>query len=57
MALSNVKETVDWYTRDFDWRVAHQDATWALVQFANASLAFVIPEQHPSAIRLRMATR
>jgi catechol-2,3-dioxygenase len=47
VAVCNVKETVDWYTQHFDCRVAYQDATWALVQFANVSLAFVVPEQHP----------
>ncbi|MGB2662875.1 MAG: VOC family protein [Candidatus Acidiferrum sp.] len=47
VAVSDVNETVDWYTRHFDCRVAYQDVTWALVQFANVSLAFVVPEQHP----------
>jgi len=47
VAVSNVKETVDWYTQHFGCRVTYQDDTWALVQFANVSLAFVLPEQHP----------
>lgn len=60
-AVSDVKGTVDWYTRHFDCRVAYQDATWALVQFSNVSLAFVPEQLHrtsrSSAIRLLTATR
>src|SRR6266849_6370551 len=31
----------------FDCKLAYQDETWALVEFANISLAFVLSEQHP----------
>jgi catechol 2,3-dioxygenase-like lactoylglutathione lyase family enzyme len=47
VAVSNVKETVDWYLHHFDCQVSYQDETWALVKFANVSLAFVVPDQHP----------
>ena len=47
VAVANVKDTVDWYAKRFDCKVAYQDETWALVEFANISLAFVLPEQHP----------
>jgi catechol 2,3-dioxygenase-like lactoylglutathione lyase family enzyme len=47
ISVSNVKETVAWYTKHFDCKVAYQDETWALVQFANIQLAFVMPQQHP----------
>jgi catechol 2,3-dioxygenase-like lactoylglutathione lyase family enzyme len=40
--VSNVKETVAWYTQHFDCRAVYQDDTWAIVQFANVSLAFVV---------------
>ncbi len=52
VAVQNVKETVDWYTSHFDCKVTYQDDTWALVQFANVSLAFVLPAQHPPHIAL-----
>jgi catechol 2,3-dioxygenase-like lactoylglutathione lyase family enzyme len=52
IAVTNVKETVDWYTHQFECRVVYQDDTWAIVQFANVSLAFVVPEQHPPHIAL-----
>jgi catechol 2,3-dioxygenase-like lactoylglutathione lyase family enzyme len=47
VAVSNLKETVDWYLEHFDCSLAYQDETWAIVKFANVSLAFVLPEQHP----------
>lgn len=47
VSVSNVKDTVDWYTKHFDCKVSYQDESWALVEFANISLAFVLPEQHP----------
>jgi catechol 2,3-dioxygenase-like lactoylglutathione lyase family enzyme len=47
VAVSNVKETVDWYTKHFDCKVSYQDESWALVEFANIRLAFVLSEQHP----------
>jgi len=47
ISVSNIKETVDWYTKRFGCKVNYQDETWALVEFANVQLAFVLPEQHP----------
>jgi catechol 2,3-dioxygenase-like lactoylglutathione lyase family enzyme len=52
IAVTDLKETVAWYTSHFDCRLSYQDETWAIVQFANVSLAFVIPEQHPPHIAL-----
>lgn len=45
--VANVKDTVDWYTKKFECNVKYQDDTWALLEFANISLAFVLPQQHP----------
>jgi extradiol dioxygenase family protein len=45
--VTNVKDTVDWYTQKFDCKVTYQDETWALLQFANISMALVLPNQHP----------
>jgi catechol 2,3-dioxygenase-like lactoylglutathione lyase family enzyme len=47
VSVSNLKETVDWYLQHFDCQLAYQDDTWAIVKFANVSLAFVLPQQHP----------
>ncbi len=47
VTVSDLKKTMDWYTEKFRCKVIYQDATWALIQFANISLAFVLAEQHP----------
>jgi catechol 2,3-dioxygenase-like lactoylglutathione lyase family enzyme len=47
VSVSDVKRTVDWYLKNFNCKVAHQDDTWALLEFANIRVAFVLPQQHP----------
>jgi catechol 2,3-dioxygenase-like lactoylglutathione lyase family enzyme len=47
VSVANVGETVKWYQQHFQCKVAYQDETWALVEFANIRLAFVLPSQHP----------
>jgi catechol 2,3-dioxygenase-like lactoylglutathione lyase family enzyme len=47
VAVSDVKGTVDWYLKNFSCKVAYQDETWALLEFANIRVAFVLPNQHP----------
>lgn len=47
ISVSNVKDTVGWYTKQFDCTVKYQDETWALLEFANIRIAFVLPQQHP----------
>ena len=47
VSVANVAETVNWYKQHFQCQVAYQDDTWALVEFANIRLAFVLPSQHP----------
>ena len=50
--VQDVKETVQWYTERFHCEVEYQDATWAMLAFANVRLAFVIAEQHPPHIAI-----
>ncbi len=47
ICVDNVREAVDWYTRQFRCQVRYQDETWALLAFENVQLALVIPSQHP----------
>ncbi len=47
IAVTDVPASVAWYQAQFNCTVAYQDATWALLKFANISLALVIPVQHP----------
>ncbi|MFH5804845.1 VOC family protein [Alienimonas sp. DA493] len=43
----DIETAVEWYQEHFSCRVAYQDDTWALLKFANVSLALVTPGQHP----------
>ena len=45
--VKNIAAAVTWYTERFSCEVAYQDESWAMLQFANTSLALVLPEQHP----------
>lgn len=44
---ADVAKAVDWYRDKFACEIAYQDETWALLKFANVSIAFVTPGQHP----------
>ncbi|MCA9029491.1 MAG: VOC family protein [Planctomycetaceae bacterium] len=45
--VNDIAESVQWYRDNFACEIGYQDATWALLNFANTSLALVIAEQHP----------
>ena len=45
--VNDIQQAVDWYSNKFEVEVRYQDETWALLQFANLSLALVVPDQHP----------
>ena len=47
VSVKDINQAVDWYTRTFQCKVSYQDATWAMLEFANLKVALVIPEQHP----------
>ena len=47
IAVTNIREAVEWYVRNFKCGVSYEDETWALLEFANLRLALVLPEQHP----------
>ena len=49
---TNISKSVDWYKSNFSCEVEHQDSSWALIRFSNISLAFVLPDQHPSHIAI-----
>ncbi len=48
--VTEIRSAVDWYRGTFQCEVKYQDETWALLKFANISLALVIPSQHPAHI-------
>jgi catechol 2,3-dioxygenase-like lactoylglutathione lyase family enzyme len=51
--VRDLEATVDWYLDNFSCRVLYRDATWALLEFSNTRLAFVLPDQHPSHVAVR----
>ena len=50
LVVKNLDETVKWYLSHFNARLIYQDDTWAMVEFANVKLAFVVSHQHPAHI-------
>lgn len=47
LSVSNITTSVAWYRQKFNCEITYQDETWALLRFANVSMALVIPDQHP----------
>ena len=47
VAVSDVAAAVNWYRENFACAIGYQDETWALLRFANCSVALVVPAQHP----------
>jgi extradiol dioxygenase family protein len=47
ISVKDIAEAVLWYRQNFRCEVTYQDDTWALLRFANVSLALVLPNQHP----------
>ena len=47
IVANDIAEAVRWYQETFRCEVEYQDATWAMLRFANCSLALVTPGQHP----------
>lgn len=47
ISVEDIAKAVSWYQKTFSCEIEYQDETWALLKFANASLALVLPNQHP----------
>jgi len=45
--VADIAKAIDWYTENYTCEIDYQDDSWALLKFANTSLALVLPEQHP----------
>ncbi len=43
----DIDQSTKWYQHRFNCEVKHQDETWALLKFANVSIALVTPGDHP----------
>ncbi len=47
LCVPEIAPAVTWYTDRLSATVTYQDETWALVDVENASIALVLPSQHP----------
>ena len=45
--VRHIREAVNWYTKHYSCEVEYEDETWAMLKFANVSLALVTPGEHP----------
>ena len=50
IVVTNIKNAVDWYTKNRDCEVIYQNESWADLQFENIKLALVLPHEHPAHI-------
>ncbi|MBK2123751.1 VOC family protein [Fangia hongkongensis] len=48
--VNNLEETLKWYLDNFNAKVVYQDSSWAMLEFDNIKLAFVLASQHPAHI-------
>lgn len=46
--VPDIAKALEWYTSRLNCHVEYVDETWALLEFANAKLALVLPHEHPS---------
>ncbi len=46
--VPDIAKALEWYTSRFNCQVFYLDETWALLEFANAKLALVLPHEHPA---------
>ena len=47
IVVNDVPAALAWYREQFRCRTLYEDETWALLKFANTSLALVTEGQHP----------
>ena len=47
LEVDDIDGAVAWYQELFRCEVLYKDATWAMLEFSNLKLAFVVREEHP----------
>lgn len=52
LQVQDLNRAVSWYQEHFRCEVQWRDQTWALLRFANTSLALVMPGEHPPHLAL-----
>jgi hypothetical protein len=53
--VGNIQQAIDWYQKQLKCAVVYQDDSWGLLKFANASIALVLPGDHPPHIGIPCA--
>ncbi len=53
IAVKDIEQSVDWYTRNFNCQVSYQDKTWAMLEFGNLQMALVLPEEHSAHVGIQ----
>jgi hypothetical protein len=48
LQVRDIGRAVDWYRSVLACELAHQDESWALLEFANLRVALVLPDEHPA---------
>ena len=47
IVVPDIAAAVTWYATNMKCEVTYQDASWAMLKFANTGIALVLPGQHP----------
>lgn len=47
IVVDDPRKAAEWYCSEYGAKPLYSDSTWAMVQFSNIKLAFVIETQHP----------
>ena len=47
LQVNDIKESVEYYTSNYDCSIIFKDDYWAFLQFDNIKLALIIEDQHP----------
>lgn len=47
ITVDNISKAIEYYAKNFDINILHQDETWGFLEFGNIKLALVLPGKHP----------
>lgn len=53
LLVDNPADAAKWYCENFQADLIYSDETWAVVEFENIKLAFVVKHQHPAHFAFR----
>jgi len=52
--VSNIKQSSEWYQKNFGFEIEYIDETWAMLKAENAKLALTLPNQHPNHVAIQV---